>query len=151
RPVLSFPSRTGRRWRPAATRRRGFAMASNGSKYIFAGAAHQTGPGGERYRGGLFRLSPGECVWPAGNAGLPESVEARAFAVHPREPNVIYAGTQDGPYRSLDAGNRWERVGFPERNVVIWSLAFHPSDPKVLFAGSAPVGVYRSDDGGEHW
>jgi photosystem II stability/assembly factor-like uncharacterized protein len=126
-------------------------MASNGSKYIFAGAAHHAGAGGRRYRGGLFRRSPGEGAWEALSAGLPQDVEARALAVHPREPDVVYAGTQDGPYRSLDAGNHWERLGFPERDVVIWSLAFHPANPEIMFAGSAPVGVYRSDDGGEHW
>ncbi len=72
-------------------------------------------------------------------AGLPENVEARAFAVHPREPDVIYAGTQDGPYRTTDGGARWERLGFPDRGAVVWSLAFHPTRPKVMYAGVAPV------------
>lgn len=126
-------------------------MASNGAKYIFAGAAHHAGPGGRRFRGGLFRRTPLEGAWEALSVGLPPDVEARAFAIHPREPDVIYAGTQDGPYRSLDAGSHWERLGFAERGVVVWSLAIHPSNPDVLFAGAAPVGVYRSDDGGEHW
>jgi photosystem II stability/assembly factor-like uncharacterized protein len=126
-------------------------MVTTRSSYIFAGAGHYNPSGGARYRGGLFRRTPGEGAWEALTAGLPENVEARAFLVHPRDPNVIYAGTQDGPYRSLDAGTRWQRLDFPERGVVIWSLAFDPSDPQVMYAGSAPVGVYRSDDGGEHW
>jgi photosystem II stability/assembly factor-like uncharacterized protein len=126
-------------------------MVASRSKYIFAGAGHYTASGGGRYRGGLFRRSPGDGAWQSLTAGLPENVEARAFAIDARDANVIYAGTQDGPYRSRDAGSHWERVGFPERGVTIWSLAYDPTNPDVMYAGSAPVGVYRSDDGGEHW
>ena len=126
-------------------------MGTPGSGYIFAGAGHYNPSGGARYRGGLFRRTPGEGTWEALSAGLSESVEVRALLVHPHDPRIIYAGTQDGPYRSLDAGARWQRLDFPARGVVIWSLAFDPSDPQVMYAGSAPVGVYRSDDGGEHW
>jgi photosystem II stability/assembly factor-like uncharacterized protein len=60
-------------------------------------------------------------------------------------------GTQDGPYRSTDGGERWERLGFPERGAVVWSLAFHPTDPKVMYAGLAPVALYRSEDAGDTW
>src|SRR5690554_2490962 len=70
--------------------RRRCVMASNGAKYIFAGAAHHAGPGGRRFRGGLFRRTPLEGAWEALSVGLPPDVEARAFAIHPREPDVIY-------------------------------------------------------------
>jgi photosystem II stability/assembly factor-like uncharacterized protein len=126
-------------------------MVSTRSKYVFAGAGHYNPTGGERYRGGLFRRAPGDGDWESLTAGLPQAVEVRALVVHPRDPDVIFAGTQDGPYRSLDAGSRWQRLDFPERGVTIWSLAFDPADPDVMYAGSAPVGVFRSDDGGEHW
>jgi len=126
-------------------------MAQNGTTTIFAGAGYWVSGKGERFSGGLFRRRAGDGPWEALTAGLPENVEARAFAVHPCEHGVIYAGTQDGPYRTLDGGNRWERLGFPERGAVVWSLAFHPADPRIMYAGLAPVGLYRSEDGGEHW
>jgi photosystem II stability/assembly factor-like uncharacterized protein len=125
-------------------------MANNGTTRIFAGAGHWTS-GGKRYNGGLFRRAPGDEDWQPLTAGLPENVEARAFAVHPREPDVLYAGTQDGPYRTTDGGARWERLGFPDRGAVVWSLAFHPTRPQVMYAGVAPVGIYRSVDGGDTW
>jgi photosystem II stability/assembly factor-like uncharacterized protein len=126
-------------------------VAENGATRIFAGGGHWVSGSGERYKGGLFRREAGAGAWRPMTAGLPENVEARAFAVHPREPGVIYAGTQDGPHRSTDGGEHWERLGFPDRDAVVWSLAFHPANPQVMYAGVAPVGIYRSEDGGDNW
>lgn len=125
-------------------------MVDKRATRIFAGAGHGV-TNGKQFQGGLFRTSRGDGQWQALSRGLPENVEARALAVHPRESDVIYAGTQDGPYRSIDGGERWERLGFPERGAVVWSLAFHPTQPQVMYAGLAPVGLYRSEDGGDTW
>jgi photosystem II stability/assembly factor-like uncharacterized protein len=125
-------------------------MIENGTTRIFAGAGHWVSGGGSRHPGGLFRCSAGEGKWQPLVTGLPENVEARAFAVHPRDPEVLYAGTQDGPYRTTDGGTKWERLGFPDR-AVVWSLAFHPTRPRFMYAGVAPVGIYRSEDGGDTW
>jgi photosystem II stability/assembly factor-like uncharacterized protein len=126
-------------------------MATNGATRIFAGAGHGEGNTRGKYRGGLYRRSPGDGGWEAVKNGLPEGVEVRAIAVHPRDSSVIFAGTQDGPYRSTDGGNRWERLDFPDRNVVIWTLAVHPTRPRIVYAGAAPVALYRSEDGGDTW
>src|SRR5690349_15044865 len=114
-------------------------MTGNGVTRIFAGAGYWTSPSGKRSRGGLFRRSPGDKEWKVLSGGLPENVEARAFAVHPREPDTIYAGTQDGPYRSTDGGETWKRLNFPQSPAVVWSLALHPRDPDVIYAGLAPA------------
>ena len=118
---------------------------------MFAGAGHWTTKSGDKYHGGLFRRAIDGESWQPVTAGLPENVEARAFLVHPQKPDVIYAGTQDGPYRSTDKGKTWGRLGFPQRNAVVWSLAFHPTKPNVMYAGTAPVNIYRSEDGGDNW
>ena len=115
---------------------------------IFAGAAHLPAM---NFGGGLFRTTPDDGRWSALTEGLPDAVEVRAIAIHPSDHDVIYAGTQDGPYRSLDGGERWERLGFPDRGAVVWSIAFHPTRPQVMYAGVAPVAVYRSEDGGDTW
>jgi photosystem II stability/assembly factor-like uncharacterized protein len=122
---------------------------------VFAGGAYFTLKNGTRYIGGLFRKTLdgafSESPWELLSAGLPENVEARVIVFHPHDRDVIYAGTQDGPYRSTDGGDHWERLGFPDRGVIIWSLVFHPTRPQVMYAGAAPVGLYRSENGGDTW
>ena len=118
---------------------------------LYAGAGYVKTKNGTRYRGGLFRCDAEEGRWESLGNGLPENVEARVFAFHPRSPDIMYAGTNDGPYRSRDGGDHWERLGFPERGAVVWALAFHPTRPEVMYASLAPVGVYRSEDGGDTW
>jgi photosystem II stability/assembly factor-like uncharacterized protein len=118
---------------------------------IFAGAGRGEGSSRFKYRGGLYRRKSGAGEWQALTRGLPENAEVRAIAVHPRDSSVMFVATQDGPYRSTDGGERWERLGFPDRNTVIWSLCIHPTRPNVVYAGAAPVALYRSEDGGDNW
>jgi photosystem II stability/assembly factor-like uncharacterized protein len=33
----------------------------------------------------------------------------------------------------------------------VWSLTVHPGNPRVVYAGTSPVGVFRSQDGGDTW
>lgn len=126
-------------------------MAATNYSTILAGAVW--GPEGTagHIRGGLFRMRPGTGVWEAVRDGLPDKVEVRAVTLHPRDPRIIFVGTQDGPFRSTDGGEHWEKLPFPDRNTVIWSIAIHPTRPDTMYAGAAPVALYRSDDGGDSW
>ncbi len=118
---------------------------------IYAGAAHWTTEGRTRHTGGIYRQTAGDDRWERLRGGLPEDAEVRAIAIHPRDPRVIYAGTQHGPYKSPDGGDTWKSLGFPDTDMAVWSLAFDPRNPDVLYAGTAPAAVYRSADGGGTW
>jgi len=123
-------------------------MAAVPSTRIFAAAGHFAKQG---FRGGLFRTTPDDGEWQELEEGLPELAEVHALAVHPRNRDVIFAGTQDGPYRSIDGGDKWERLGFPKGPGMVWSIAFHPTRPEVIYCGTAPVNLYRSEDNGDNW
>lgn len=126
-------------------------MATSRSTTVFAGAGPGEAGNAGKFRPGLFRREAGGGDWSAVTAGLPANVEVRTIAVHPRDPDVLFVGTQDGPYRSTNRGVTWERLDFPDRNAVIWTMSVHPTNPRIVYAGAAPVAVYRSDDGGDHW
>jgi photosystem II stability/assembly factor-like uncharacterized protein len=126
-------------------------MANTQTKYIFAGGDHDDRSNDTRDHGGLFRRTPGDGEWQSMTRGLPPNVAARAFAVHPNDSRVIYVATQDGPYRTTDAGEHWERAGFPDRNVHLYAITYDPTRPNVMYAGAAPVALYRSEDGGDTW
>lgn len=119
--------------------------------YVYVGVPQWTVVEQGELLGGLFRQAVGASVWQHLNNGLPEKVEVRTIAIHPRDPHIVYAGTQYGPYRSVDGGDRWERLPFPEQGGVVWTIVFHPQDPQILYLGTAPPAIYRSEDGGEHW
>ncbi len=118
---------------------------------IYAGAAHWSVGEQTPDRGGLLRRASNDDGWQHLDDGLPGDVEVRALAIHPRDSQVIYAGTQYGPYRSVDGGDHWTALGLPDAGMVVWSFLFHPRDASVLYAGTAPAAVYRSDNGGDTW
>ena len=117
---------------------------------LFAGSARWTAEDGTQRPGGLFRREAGNGGWQRLGGGLPADVEIRAIAIHPDDHDVVYAGTQEGPYLSTDGGDHWKALPFPDRRAV-WSFLFRPGNPSVMYAGTAPAAVYRSDDGGRSW
>jgi photosystem II stability/assembly factor-like uncharacterized protein len=129
-------------------------MAQNGTSdqksFIYLGLAGETGTG-RLVQSGLCRLADGSDEWQALRHGLPEAPAVRALAVHPLHPEIIYAGTQSGPYRSDDHGEHWEKVNILDHGLPVWSFLFHPHNPSVIFAGYENCEIYRSDDSGEHW
>src|SRR5262245_52288873 len=114
--------------------------------HVYVGAARW----GSVASGGIFRRRVGDDRWEQLTKGLPERIRVQAITVHPTDPDVIYVGTQAGPYRSTDRGERWQRLEFPD-GTEVWSILVHPLDPRLLYAGTSPVGVFRSEDGGDTW
>lgn len=119
--------------------------------YVYAGAAHWTSERDAKHQGGMLRKAVEDDRWHILNNGLPEGAEVRAIAVHPDDTQVVYAGTQHGPYRTTDGGDTWERLALPDPGMVVWSILFHPGNPEILYVGTSPAAVYRSEDGGDNW
>ena len=118
-------------------------------------------------------------VWKTTNAGASWQVVSDedfgtaavgAIAVAPSDPNVVYVGMGespfrnvassqgDGVYRSTDAGKNWTNVGLEDVRQ-IGEIRVHPLDPDTLWVaaqGNAylpgnEAGIYKSTDGGETW
>src|SRR5258705_199716 len=96
-------------------------------------------------------MAAGADHWELASSGLPAAPAIRAIATHPEHPDTVYVGTQDGPYRSDDHGDHWEKLDVPDHGLPVWSLAFDPRNSQVMFAGYENCEIYRSDDGGLRW
>jgi photosystem II stability/assembly factor-like uncharacterized protein len=84
----------------------------------------------------------------AWTTGGPYISEARALAIHPWNPEILYLGTPEGVRRSFDGGASWSDAGNLESYVT--AVAIDPSSPSTVYAlryGS----VMKSADGGDSW
>lgn len=115
--------------------------------HVYAGAVRSMDGG----RGGIFRQAAGDQQWAALTSGLPDGIAVHAITVHPADPDVVFIGTTKGGYRSINRGDRWERLALPDPEADVWSITIDPTDRRTIYAGVGPIRVYRSDDGGDHW
>jgi photosystem II stability/assembly factor-like uncharacterized protein len=86
--------------------------------------------------------------------GMHSDCIVRALREDPRRPEVVYAGTDLGLYRSDDAGATWRLLDTPMNGSVVWSVAVDPANPMVVFAGTgtpSKPGIFRSTDEGKSW
>ena len=79
----------------------------------------------------------------------PDGATVTAMAVDPRQPGVVYAGTdQGGVYRSADGGLSWKSTGLT--NPFLESINSLAVGPSVLYAGGR-FGLFVSHNGGATW
>lgn len=93
----------------------------------------------------MYKSVNGGAAWSLIGSDVTDQVNA--LAVHPTNPDKLWAATSWGIYRSEDGGRTWLRnEGFAFGN----SLAVDPSNPNVLYAGYDKK-CYKSVDGGVNW
>ena len=117
------------------------------TSYVYAGTVRSAAGGS----GGIFRQTAGDQRWEALTNGLPDETQVHAITVHPANPEIVFIGTTKGAFRSADRGGRWERLALPDPEADIWSITVDPTDCRTVYTGCGPVGVYRSEDDGDHW
>jgi photosystem II stability/assembly factor-like uncharacterized protein len=100
---------------------------------------------------GLFRSVDGGETFTRACDGMFVECHVRALAVHPRNPRMLYLGSEQGLYRSEDGASNWTRVESPLDGLQIWSILVHSAAPDVILAGTCPSRLFRSGDGGRTW
>jgi photosystem II stability/assembly factor-like uncharacterized protein len=86
-----------------------------------------------------------------GPNGLWSESRVYALTVHPTEPRTIFAGADDGLYKSTDGGQTFSHLDTPMNARDVWKIAVDPTNPDIIFAGTRPAALYRSKDGGRNW
>lgn len=100
---------------------------------------------------GLFRSTDGGDSFVRACDGMFVECHVRALVVHPRDPRLLYLGTEQGLYRSTDGADHWSRVESPLNGLQLWSILLLPHAPDVILAGTCPARLFRSGDGGRTW
>lgn len=78
-----------------------------------------------------------------------EPTGVRRLAIHPENPNIAFAATQMGLYRTVDGGYSWLNA-YPGRNLSerdCYFVIFHPTESNRIFLGTGQ-GLLVSNDGG---
>ena len=83
------------------------------------------------------------------NTGLTDK-QVYVLAIPSSAPNVVYAGTATGVYKSV-GGVTWAAatLGLPAARV--HDLIVHPTSSATLYAALDKAGVFKTTDGGGHW
>jgi len=108
--------------------------------------------------GGIYRSDSAGMGWKKINNGLipeQELMGAMALGVNAIvfdvvNPDIVYAGTTKGLFRTATRGEQWERIGQSLPDLFVSSILLDPTQPKTLYIGG-PGGVWKSPDSGQTW
>ena len=97
-------------------------------------------------------IGTSEGVFIAGGSGLPVSADGlagRCVRALRASNGSLFAGADNGVFRSRDGGRSWQMSGVEGQ--VVWDIAAAPQDDRLLYAGTQPAALYRTRDGGDSW
>lgn len=109
--------------------------------------------------GGVYRSTDAGATWATLNTGLPDKVDVFSIVARPASTKLasgpsrlanLFAGTNQGIYRSDDQGTHWVASSTGLGTTRAISLSVDPLESLFLLAGT-DAGVYKSTDGGSHW
>jgi len=102
--------------------------------------------------------TPWFCIGPRNVNGRVKSI-----AVHPTNPDIVYAGAASGGvWKSEDGGQSWRPLWDEQETLAIGSIAIAPNTPNTVYVGTGEwtpgwspsypgAGVYVSTDAGVTW
>ncbi|NCA86354.1 MAG: PKD domain-containing protein [Clostridia bacterium] len=94
---------------------------------------------------GVLKSFDGGETWELYNNGMGNATVGRLL-IHPEDPFVIWAATNNGIFKTTDGGQSWQnKKGGNFKDIVMKT-----DDAEVLFA-TAGGGFYRTTNGGENW
>jgi photosystem II stability/assembly factor-like uncharacterized protein len=104
------------------------------------------------YGAGLLKSTDGGAHWTLLGAAEFSGAAFFRIAIHPSNPNTVWAATSAGLFRSTNGGGMWTQMtnGLPTVNPLTTSgctdAAISPTDPDVVFTGFWGSGVYKTSN-----
>ncbi len=96
--------------------------------------------------------------WFSSSTGLPKSVTSptnrfvtiNKLIIDPLSPETLYAGTENGIFKSTNAAANWRPANTGLGSFPVNDLVLEPSEPSILYAATT-AGVFWSTNGGARW
>jgi len=83
--------------------------------------------------------------WKSISANLPEGGTVNVIREHPRNPNLLFVGTERGAYFSIDRGRSWVKFKNDFPIVPVDDIAIHPRENDLIF-GTHGRSIWILDD-----
>jgi photosystem II stability/assembly factor-like uncharacterized protein len=83
-------------------------------------------------------------TWRAISGNLPKTHPVNVIAESPRNPDVLFVGTESGCYVSIEGGGDWHRMGKNLSQVAVHDLVVHPRE-RELVIGTHGLGIWIAD------
>ncbi len=132
------------------------AISPSNPNIIYVGTGDAFGSAGTRdfYSIGVIKTTDAGQTWEV--TSLSKNLHDKRLIgrvlVHPTNPNIVLAATNDGIYKTTDGGKSWE---IKDKTAYFIDMEFHPLDPEIIYASTfnwgSNNGIYVSNDGGETW
>lgn len=148
------------------------AVAKSDPNVIYVGGGEKTVRGNVSSGYGMWKSVDAGKTWQP--SGLEKSRHIPRIAIHPQNPDVVYAGvmgdiykpTEDrGLYKSIDGGKSWKKILFSHPQAGVVDLILDPTNPRIIYASTWHVqrtpyslisggdgsALWKSTDSGETW
>jgi photosystem II stability/assembly factor-like uncharacterized protein len=108
---------------------------------------------------GIFESLDGGETWTKRMNGMKEVLMVVTLAIDQTRPDVMYAGTSGGVYKSVDRARTWSKANSglisPElvsssRALMVNTLVIDPQRPDTAYAATLN-GLYKTEDGARSW
>ena len=102
---------------------------------------------------GVLKSVDGGITWQTTGLSFTPDLKFRVnrLLLHPGDPDILFAATTNGFYKTTDAGNNWTNLS----SLLFSDVEFKPGNPQIMYATSekyyVPARIYRSTDGGTTW
>ena len=147
-------------------------VAESDPNVVYVGMGESPIRGNVSHGDGVYKTTDAGKTWK--RVGLEDSRQISRIRVHPRNPDLVYAGAQGhvwgpndqrGVFRSKDGGKNWERVLFKSNKAGVTDLVLDPTNANTIYAalwevyrtpyslesGGPGSGIYKSTDAGDTW
>jgi photosystem II stability/assembly factor-like uncharacterized protein len=106
--------------------------------------------------GVVYRSSDGGRTWAEQRKGLEPLIAMTSVAVHPTNPDIVYAGgvtsrsgalVKGAVFKTIDGGTSWFALDIGQQDMNVQQLLIDPKDPKTVYVEGEGLIIKSTNDG----